>query len=93
MGSDGLSPWDLRGGRGGGEVNTPRTPWTPTNGLGDPQHTLCLSLSLSVAVTHADETFFNTQSTVLTSPWVGGGPPEGRTGIDFGWGRRSAVLW
>lgn len=53
--------------------------------------THCVSLSLSVAVTHADEMFFNTQSTVLTSPWVAGFPLEGRKGIDFGWGRWSAA--
>lgn len=52
-----------------------------------------VSLSLSAAVTHADEMFFNTQSTVLTSPRVAGFPLEGRKGIDFRWHWRSAVLW
>lgn len=66
---DGTSPWDLPGG-----LNTHRPPWTSTDALHDPQHTLPLSHSLSLAVTHADEMFFNTQSTVLTSPWVAGSP-------------------
>lgn len=39
--------------------------------------------SLSLAVTHTDEMFFNTQSTVLTSPWVAGSP----------WGRKVLILW
>lgn len=66
---DGTSPWDLPGG-----LNTHRPPWTSTDALHDPQRTLPLSHSLSLAVTHADEMFFNTQSTVLTSPWVAGSP-------------------
>lgn len=67
----------------GGLTRTGR-PWTSTNGLRDPQRALPLSLSLSVAVTHADEMFFNTQSTVLTSPRVAGSPPEGREVLILG---------
>lgn len=86
--SDGTSPRAPPRG-----FNTPGPPWTPTGRLPDPRHTRRLSLSLSVAVTHADEMFFNTQSTVLTSPWVAGSPLEGRKGIDF-WGRLwFTVLW
>lgn len=64
-----------------GGLILPGHPGHPHTASVTPAHAACLSLS--AAVTHADEMLFNTQSTVLTSPWGAGHPLEGRRGIDF----------
>lgn len=84
---DGTSPQALPG---GALIYTGHC-WTSTHGPTDPHDTP--SLSFCASRCHAaDEMFFNTQSTVLTSPRVAGSP-LGAGGIDFGGDCGTVVSW
>lgn len=62
--------WQSWGLSSPGVLNTHRPAWTSMDSLHEPEHIFLLAF----AVTHVDEMFFNTQSTVLTSQWKAGIP-------------------